>query len=207
MYCRFCQSQVHPNAEVCVSCGCRPLAGDKYCQECGTETRPDQELCIECGTILSNEKAGKDTPYASFGLRAAAYLIDSVIMGTASTAIWFIFVFIVLFVAGFLGEEGALLGVFLYFGMYITTAAVSITYLIIMNASKWQGTVGKIAVGIKVVDMDGNRLTLAKSGIRYLGYVVSGLTMGVGFIIAAFTDKNQALHDMLAKTLVVKKDK
>lgn len=51
MYCRLCGNEVHPNAEICVSCGCRPLAGDTYCQECGTETRPDQEYCIECGTV------------------------------------------------------------------------------------------------------------------------------------------------------------
>lgn len=205
MYCRVCGNEVHPNAEICVSCGCRPVAGDTYCQECGTETRPGQEYCVECGTILSKEQGVNEEPYAGFWLRVAANLIDSVIIGAASMVIVFIFMFFSFFIIGFLGEVGALLGLFFYFGLYLLIAAMSILYWIIMNASKWQGTIGKIVVGIKVVDMEGNRLTIGKSGLRYLGYIVSGFTMGVGFILAAFTDKKQALHDLLVQTLVVKK--
>lgn len=205
MYCRVCGNEVHPNAEICVSCGCRPLAGDTYCQECGTETRLGQEYCIECGTILSRKQVCKEEPYAGFWLRVAAYLIDSVILGAAAMVMLLIFIILSFFFIGLLGEVGALLGVFFYLGLCLIIAAMTILYMIIMNASKWQGTVGKIIVGIKVVDMEGNRLTMGKSGLRYLGYIVSSFTMGVGFILAAFTDKKQALHDMLVQTLVVKK--
>lgn len=205
MYCRVCGSEVHPNAEICVSCGCRPLAGDTYCQECGTETRQKQEYCIECGTNLPNIKAREDEPYAGFWLRVAAYLIDSVIIGAAAMIILTFFMFISFLFIGFLSEIAVLLGLLFYFGIYIIIAAMAISYWIFMNASKWQGTIGKIVVGIKVVDMEGNRLTYGKSGLRYLTYIVSGLTLGVGFILAAFTDKKQALHDMLVDTLVVKK--
>jgi len=52
MYCRNCGSAVNEKAEVCMSCGVRPLNGTKYCQECGAETTEKQEICTQCGCRL-----------------------------------------------------------------------------------------------------------------------------------------------------------
>lgn len=54
MYCRNCAAEVNEKAEVCVSCGVRPLNENKYCQECGAETTEKQELCTKCGCRLKN---------------------------------------------------------------------------------------------------------------------------------------------------------
>lgn len=52
-YCRYCGNEVHPAAEICVSCGCRPSTGHQYCGKCGTKTHEDQEVCLECGALLT----------------------------------------------------------------------------------------------------------------------------------------------------------
>lgn len=52
MYCRNCGKEINEKAEICVSCGLRPLAGRNFCQECGAETKPNQEICIKCGVRL-----------------------------------------------------------------------------------------------------------------------------------------------------------
>ena len=61
MYCRSCSKEVAENAEVCIQCGTKPLAGTKYCQSCGAETSANAEVCIKCGVKLqSTAKGGKD---------------------------------------------------------------------------------------------------------------------------------------------------
>ena len=68
-----------------------------------------------------------------------------------------------------------------------------------------QATIGKMALGIIVTDMNGAKLTLSKAFVRNLSRILSNLTMLIGYIIAAFTEKKQALHDIIAGTIVVKK--
>ena len=61
MYCRTCNKEVNENAEICIQCGSKPLAGSKYCQNCGAETGPNAEVCIKCGVKLKSQaKSGKD---------------------------------------------------------------------------------------------------------------------------------------------------
>ena len=68
------------------------------------------------------------------------------------------------------------------------------------------GTIGKLAVGIKVTDRDGRRLTLLRSIGRYGGELLSMASLSVGYVMAGFTRRRQALHDMLAGTLVVRRE-
>ncbi|MCL6560438.1 MAG: hypothetical protein K6U74_16930 [Firmicutes bacterium] len=52
MYCRNCGQEINENAEICTSCGVRPLMERNFCQECGVETKNNQELCVKCGVRL-----------------------------------------------------------------------------------------------------------------------------------------------------------
>ena len=72
------------------------------------------------------------------------------------------------------------------------------------ESSSWQATIGKKLLNLKVTDMSGNRLTFGRASGRYFAKILSGLTCLIGFVMAAFTEKKQALHDMVANTLVVK---
>jgi uncharacterized RDD family membrane protein YckC len=74
-----------------------------------------------------------------------------------------------------------------------------------MESSSKQGTLGKTIVGIKVTDSNGDRLSFGRAAGRYFASIVSGLTLGIGFMMAGWTSKKQTLHDMIANTLVVNK--
>lgn len=166
--------------------------------------------------IESNEK-GRVT-YAGFWLRLVAYLIDSAIFSVAGLLIAVPTVVSIVAVAvGFkeienpieLLSEGNLLRIGLILGIVILVALISLVagwlYYSLMESSKFGGTLGKMAVGIKVTDMTGNRVTFARATGRYFARIVSNFTMLIGYIMAGFTEKNQALHDILANCLVVKK--
>ena len=87
---------------------------------------------------------------------------------------------------------------------YTISTVISWLYYSLMESSAKQATLGKMALGIVVTDMDGRRITFARATGRYFGKILSGLILGIGFLMAAFTEKKQALHDILASTLVVK---
>lgn len=79
-------------------------------------------------------------------------------------------------------------------------------YFAFMESSSYQGTIGKIATGIKVTDLNGNRISFSKSTVRAFGRWLSSFTMGIGYIIAAFNDKRQTLHDIIANTIVTERE-
>ena len=74
-----------------------------------------------------------------------------------------------------------------------------------MECSPFKGTIGKIAVGIYVTDTAGNNITFGQATGRFFGKMISGLTLYIGFMMAGFTDKKQALHDMMSNCLVLTK--
>ena len=76
-------------------------------------------------------------------------------------------------------------------------------YYALCESSAWQATVGKLALGIRVTDMQGRRLTLARALIRYPAMLLSQLILFIGYIMVAFTQRKQGLHDMIAGTLVL----
>jgi hypothetical protein len=76
-------------------------------------------------------------------------------------------------------------------------------YHILFTGSAWQATPGKRAMGIKVVDFEGRRISAGRSAGRWFAAALSYLTLYIGFLMAAFTDRKMALHDMVASTRVV----
>ena len=78
-------------------------------------------------------------------------------------------------------------------------------YFSLMESSSWQATLGKKALGLYVTDLEGNRITFARATGRYFAKLISSLTLLIGYIMAGFTEKKQALHDMIAGCLVMRK--
>jgi len=87
----------------------------------------------------------------------------------------------------------------------LISTIIWILYYTLMETSKYQGTVGKIALGLIVTDTNGNKLDFSKALVRNICKIISSMILFIGYIMAGFTDKKQALHDMIANTLVVKK--
>jgi uncharacterized RDD family membrane protein YckC len=129
--------------------------------------------------------------YAGFWRRVAAYYIDSIVV--------MIPVALIIVPFAFFGETLATIGT-------VLALVVMFGYFVVMHSSAWQATVGKRVLGVKVTDLEGNRIGIGRSLVRLLGSFVSSLILGVGYLMAGFTQKRQALHDMIAGTLVVRKD-
>jgi uncharacterized RDD family membrane protein YckC len=129
--------------------------------------------------------------YAGFWRRFAAWLIDNILL---SIVFWLV----VLILAGIGGDGGAAIG-------YLIGVVGIFLYFAYMESSERQATVGKIALGIEVTDLNGQRVSFGKALGRNLAKIVSALIIYIGYIMAAFTEKKQALHDIMASTLVVKK--
>ena len=94
----------------------------------------------------------------------------------------------------FMGGEG--------FALYTATGWL---YYALMESSPLQGTLGKAAVGLRVTDQRGNRISFARASARFFSKLLSAITFDVGFVIAALTPKKQALHDLIASCLVIKR--
>jgi uncharacterized RDD family membrane protein YckC len=82
---------------------------------------------------------------------------------------------------------------------------VVIMYFSGMESSPLQATIGKLATGLYVTDTNGERISFGRAAGRFLGKFLSGLFCYIGYIIAGFTEKKQALHDMIAGCLVLRK--
>jgi hypothetical protein len=73
-----------------------------------------------------------------------------------------------------------------------------------MESSKRQATFGKIVFGLRVVDLDGDRISFGKASGRHFGKILSLITFFIGHFMAGWTRKKQALHDKMSGCLVVK---
>lgn len=120
--------------------------------------------------------------YAGFWKRFVALLIDGIILAIISG------------IANLLLADwlAGLIGFFLGW-----------VYFSYMESSTSQATLGKQAMGIYVTDINGQRISFLRATGRYFGKYLSGFILGIGYIMAAFTARKQALHDILASTLVL----
>ncbi|MBD8899613.1 RDD family protein [Rhodanobacter sp. DHG33] len=80
---------------------------------------------------------------------------------------------------------------------------IAVLYFGFCESSAWQGTVGKLALGIRVTDLDGRRISLGRAIGRYFGKLLSAIILCIGFIMVAFTQRKQGLHDIICNTLVL----
>jgi uncharacterized RDD family membrane protein YckC len=79
-------------------------------------------------------------------------------------------------------------------------------YCALMESSKWQATLGKIALGMKVTDLEGRRIGFGRASGRFFAKIVSSLTLFIGYLIQVFTERRQALHDLIAGTVIVRRE-
>jgi uncharacterized RDD family membrane protein YckC len=148
---------------------------------------------------------GQDVVYAGFLRRWAAFFIDSLVVGVCFYAIAMVLsVFMAVGVAGLAGSDGSdAVAMGLVFGIYVVYFLLAGLYYALMESSVNQATLGKMALGIKVTDLQGRRLSVAQAFGRWFSALLSYLILWIGFLMAAFTEQKRALHDYIAGTLVV----
>ena len=86
----------------------------------------------------------------------------------------------------------------------LLSLVVAWLYFALMESSERGATVGKMAMGLRVVSNDGKRISFMNATGRYFAKILSALIFCIGFIMIAFTDRKRGLHDMIAGTLVIK---
>lgn len=157
------------------------------------------------GAYSAPSRRVRTVTYAGFWKRLVAAIVDKVILffgGAALGSIAGMFAGIALAASGSdmetIQAASSVLG-------FIVGIVLSWLYFTLFESSARQATPGKMALGIVVTDLDGDRISFARANGRYWGKLLSVLTLFIGYLMAAFTGKKQTLHDMVAGCLVVNK--
>lgn len=148
--------------------------------------------------------------YAGFWRRLIAWFIDNLILSAATMII--LIPFLAMAGIGFMSmenyeqEEPPIEMIIAFAGAYlmliILLTAAQWLYFALMESQKG-ATFGKMALGIKVTDLNGNRISFGRATGRYFGKILSTSILLVGFMMAGWTQQKQALHDILSGCLVV----
>ena len=148
---------------------------------------------------------GGEVVMAGFWKRTAAYLIDSLVVGMVGGVLGAILGAVMIPLAAVSGDDSGFALVGMQVVIQLISMAIYAAYYAFFHASSAQATLGKMAVGIKVVRTDGSRISLMRGVGRYFASLLSGLILGIGYLMAAFTEKKQGLHDIICDTFVVDK--
>lgn len=143
------------------------------------------------------DEENKEYKYGGFWVRFIAIIIDGIVLFFIQSLISYLFTGQLTVNYDTEGDNAA------FWTSSTLSWVVSICYYAGMHSSKKQATVGKMCFDLKVVDMNGNRISFLRGVGRNVSKILSALILMVGYIMAAFDSKKQALHDKLAKTMVV----
>jgi uncharacterized RDD family membrane protein YckC len=201
------------------------MADSIFCNRCGGQNLPGTQFCAHCGSPLAlgnSPPAPQDfapavttpagfaapayhlavQPYAGFWLRVVAAIIDTIIV---QAVVWPVTLAIG-FVIGLAGATVQMPSQGIRLVAVIVGAALGLAahwvYEATMESSSRQATLGKLVLGLKVTDLQGKRISFARATGRYFAKYASSMTLFIGYIMAGLTERKQALHDILAGTLV-----
>ena len=141
---------------------------------------------VQAMPVTASIAAYASHPYGGFWIRVLGWIIDAAIVGL---------VFPVAFLAG-PGIHGIGYGLGLFAGWL---------YEALLLSSSWQATVGKMVLGLRVTDVQGQPIDFGRATLRHFAKYLSALMFGIGYLMVAFTEKKQGLHDLMAGTVVQKK--
>ncbi len=206
--------------------------GAFYCNRCGTQNSALAMFCASCGDQFPTESQQLSAPtigtleiapqpgipawqaravspptvpamhYGGFWIRFIAALIDGVLVGAV---IWPVSLMIAVLIR-ISGTAVAMPGI----GVHLVNAIVSLAlstcanwiYEAAMESSSKQATIGKMVLALRVTDLEGRRISFTRATGRHFAKIISAMILLIGYIMAGFTERKQALHDILAGTLV-----
>ncbi len=215
MNCPQCQTNiVDPEAKFCPHCATDLVKHRVELQRAllkkANETQPDPEPEIndvKDDVALSEAGDTKEDDavtfkFAGFWIRALAMLIDVILL----QALYFITLSPFVIVIGILAANMPPL-----LAMQIGIAFVSVLAILLQwmwftigDSSVWQATPGKKILGLKVVDINGEKIGFGKANLRYWSRIISTLPAFMGYLMTGMNAKKQSLHDKIAKTIVIK---
>ena len=172
-----------------------------FCRDCGAKINDNAIVCTNCGVAIIHRFP--QHIFAGFWKRAGAVIIDGIILSLISAIPTSLILFIIAASNPYInGDE--LFDIFdIIFQIF--SLIFGWLYSAFFHSSIYQATPGKLALGIVVTDLDGNRISFGRATGRYFASIISGCICYVGYMMAGWTEKKQALHDMIAGTLVKNK--
>jgi uncharacterized RDD family membrane protein YckC len=186
-----------------------------FCNQCGGQNAVGATFCSKCGGSLGGiaqtiaaapaRSGAASTRYGGFWIRFVAAIIDAILVQVVVVPFGALLggmIGVAGVAARMPGEGTRLVSVIVgtvlgLLGSWIYEAA--------MESSSLQATLGKMIFGMKVTDLNGNRISFARATGRHFAKYLSSMILFVGYIMAGFTERKQALHDMIAGTLVIRR--
>lgn len=188
----------------CTQCGAPNSARSQFCSRCGVSLNPAPMTApaVPAATPYPAAVPVGSSAYGGFWIRFVAAIVDAIVVQIVVVPVAMVF-------GGMSGLAGGLssssdLGIHLFGGGvgFIVAIAGSWLYEAFLESSTYQATLGKMLFGMKVTDLFGNRIAFGRATARHFAKYLSGMILLIGYIMAGFTERKQALHDMLAGTLV-----
>ena len=132
--------------------------------------------------------------YAPYWKRVVAAIVDGILWVVASLTLWTVSWMVAVLAAG---------GGYNVYAIIVLALFLGWPYNALMESSPWQATPGKMLVDIQVCDMQGNPIGFRRASGRYFSKFFSTALLGLGFLLPLFRIDRMALHDRMAKTLVI----
>lgn len=209
MYCSKCGSEISSASTFCASCG-QPVTSlapplPSLSPVVPAPPAPYVPASVSYGGVQ----------YAGFWLRFVAYLIDGMISMLAF-AVLLVPLFVLTGAGAALSKIGsgedisddvaAFIGFGFIFGFVGIILLVSWLYFALSESSSWQATPGKKILNLKVTDLSGQPISFGRASGRFFAKIITGMIpLAIGYIMAGFTEKKQAIHDMIASCLVLRR--
>ncbi|MER3464580.1 MAG: RDD family protein [Chitinophagaceae bacterium] len=158
------------------------------------------------GDILTKDLFPESTRvFGSFGQRLVAALLDGILISVGLSIVGLLFGWDSMW-SSLRMEDGFVMN---YYRSYYSTSGiadiiVSWLYAALMESSERGATLGKMAMGLRVTDEHGQRISFGRATGRHFGKMISAIILFIGYLMMLWDDKKQTLHDKLANTLVIK---
>ena len=190
--------------EVCASCGSRRLRDGHFCLSCGSLlTDPSSALADKSHSNRVPDTADK-IEYAGFWLRFLAGAVDLVLEALGALLVTVVLDFVLQRFGRIFGIDRWDAKVFAGFAYISILAVGSWLYCAFMESSSWRATVGKRLLGLQVMDLEGKRISFGQATVRHFMKFLSLFCLMIGFLMAGWTKRRQALHDIPADVLVIR---
>lgn len=215
MFCTKCGGAMADDAESCTACGTQVI---RVRPTTPIGWNPPMSVPVPESSQEWEESAqapvARAPVYAGFWLRAVAYAIDSFLLSLLATPL----LVLVVPLAGNRWEQYSKLPTDEMFNL-MTPAVLQLMAVVLpvvllcgwlyyglCESSSWQGTLGKRWLGLRVSDLGGQPVSFGRASVRFFSKIITGLVpLGGGYLLAGFTERKQALHDIIAGCLVLRR--
>lgn len=190
----------------------------EHCASCGSPALPDGDFCLFCGDVLTESgrhlavrtqgstivPISESREYAGFWRRVWAGTIDVCLEIIVALLVAFLIdaIFKLVGRAFGIGEESA--AYVTGFTFIVLLAVGGWLYAALSESSRHRATIGKRIMHLQVVNAEGGKLTFNQASVRHVMKFLSLFTLGVGFLMAGFSKRRQALHDLPSDCLVIR---